>query len=404
MEVFVARQPIFDVKENVVAYELLFRSDNYNSCYNKDGDKATIDVLNNCFTVIGMETLTEGKRAFVNFTETLILNKVPQLLPKEVVVVEILEDVKPTEKLINECKELKKLGYVLALDDFVYDSKYDPLIPYIDIIKVDFMQNNSLDRKKIIKKYNLKNIKFLAEKIETREEFTEAVNLGYTYFQGYFFSKPVIFSGEDIEVNKISEMQILLNLKKDNLDFDELEDIIKRDIALSYKLLKVVNSPAFGIPTEITSLKQALVILGERRVYQYIYMMSLINMSSGKNKVLLESNVTRAKFGELLANKAGLDAKASDIFIMEILSNIDCFINRPLEGILSELPVSREIKEALVDKKNQLYNFHKLILSYQQGEWINFEISLNQFNINRSIIPKVYFEALKWFKNLKLAS
>lgn len=199
MEVFVARQPIFDKNLNILCYELLFRANEDNFYNAEDGDKATLEVIANSLNLLGLEKLTDNKRAFINFTERLLLEGAPLLLPKDKVVIEILETVNPTIELVECCKKLKHMGYKLALDDFVFNSELKPLIELADIIKVDFLITKGTERSEVMKKIQgNKQVKFLAEKIETTEEFEEAVRLGYSYFQGYFLSKPTILSSNEM--------------------------------------------------------------------------------------------------------------------------------------------------------------------------------------------------------------
>lgn len=199
MEVFVAKQPIFDRNSDVFGYELLFRSGHGNFYDGLDENAATSKVISNSLSVIGMENLTGNKRAFINFPYEMLIKGAASTLPKESVVIEILENVYPDYDIINECKRLKQLGYLLALDDFILKPEYEPLIELADIIKVDFLLTKSHERESIINKINSPKIKFLAEKVETKEEYELAHKLGYSYFQGYFLSKPVIIKGIDIQ-------------------------------------------------------------------------------------------------------------------------------------------------------------------------------------------------------------
>jgi c-di-GMP-related signal transduction protein len=209
MEVFLARQPIFNKHQEVVAYELLFRVGSENSYNHINGDEATLDVISSSFLLIGMDALTGGKRAFINFTGNLIKADVATILPKNLIVVEVLENVKFDDEILASCRKLKKLGYTLALDDFVYNRQFIELIKLADIIKVDFLQTKGEDRRAIIQNVYCPSVKFLAEKVETKEDFEEAVALGYSYFQGYFFSKPVIISVKQIPSNKLSYIKLL---------------------------------------------------------------------------------------------------------------------------------------------------------------------------------------------------
>ena len=183
MDSYVARQPIFDIKQDVFAYELLYRSSLNNSYPWLDGDRATAGVISNSFLLIGFDKLTRGKKAFINFTRNLLEDGVATLLPSETTVIEILEDIEPDEKILSICRELKKSGYLLALDDFTYDRKYVPLVELADIIKIDFQNTSIYERKAIIDRIGHKKTKFLAEKVETREDFIGALKMGYSYFQ-----------------------------------------------------------------------------------------------------------------------------------------------------------------------------------------------------------------------------
>ena len=219
MHVFVARQPIFDRNNDVIAYELLFRSGYENAYDNVDGNQATLTVIANSFYELDLKTVTNNKKAFINFTEKLIKEEIATILPCEHVVIEILETIEPTDEIIIACKKLKEKGFILALDDFVFDKKYNKLLELIDIIKVDFIITKGYERKKIFDILKINNkIKFLAEKVETIEEYNEAMEYGYTYFQGYYFSKPTIIQAKSIPSNKYTALEILKLVNKKNFN------------------------------------------------------------------------------------------------------------------------------------------------------------------------------------------
>ena len=200
-----------------------------------DGDKATLEVITSSLLLIGFEKLTRGKRAFINFTKNLLEGEVATYLPQETTVIEILENVDPDAKTIQACRRLKDMGFVLALDDFLYSERHKPLIDLADFIKVDFLNTDSFSRKDIINTIG-KHKKFLAEKVETYAEYTEAQEMGYTYFQGYFFSKPVIVKGKDIPTYKMNYFHLLRTINKPDFDLESVEKLIRNDVALSYKL------------------------------------------------------------------------------------------------------------------------------------------------------------------------
>ena len=325
MDIFVARQPIFNQQQEVYAYELLYRSgiNKFYSCL--DGDQASSEVITNSFLLIGLETLTRGKKAFINFTKNLLEDEVAILLPQEHIVIEILQDIEPDEKTLQACKKLKEMGYRLALDDFVYDDKFIPLIELADIIKVDFLTTDEEERGALVQRIGLQKNSFLAEKVETREDFVQAVEMGYSYFQGYFFSKPLIVASRDIPSFKLTYIKILQEIHKPEIDFDQLEKLIKTDVSLSYKLLKFINSLAFGFYSEIRSIKQALTILGEKEIRKWLSLISLQSVGKNKPDELMITALCRARFCELIASRVGLGDRSSDLFLLGMFSVIDAF-------------------------------------------------------------------------------
>lgn len=396
MDVFVARQPIFDRNQNVVAYELLFRKDHNNIYDNVDADKATIDVISNGFLLIGMENLTGGKKAFINFTESLIKTDIVSTLPKDLVVVEILEDVDVNEEVISACKKLKVLGYTLALDDFIFEPRYKPLIELVDIIKVDFKLTKGIDRRRVIEKIGSSQIKFLAEKVETMEEYESAVRDGYSYFQGYFFSKPVILSSKDLPTYKNNHVMLLSELTKHDIDFNKIENIIKKDVSLSFKLLKFINSASFGFKTKINSIIHALMLLGKEDVAKWIYLIALREIGENKPDELMRTSVIRAKFGEMIASKIGMENRTSDLFFMGILSLINTIMSVPMETALEQMPINDEVKDALIGKQNKFRDVLELILAYEIGDWRRFSEYANKLNFNETYAPDLYVKSLEW--------
>ncbi len=396
MDIYVARQPIFDKNQKVVSYEMLFRANKQNYYNAVDGNEATCDVISNTFLSIGIEKLTGGKKAFINFTEELLLNEIPAMLPKEYLVIEILETVEPTKEIINVCKKLKRLGYTIALDDFVFEPKFQTLIQVADIIKVDFLETEGADRKKIVDKLSDFNIKFLAEKVETIDDFNDAVNYGYSFFQGYFFSKPEIISEQDIPINNYSSVKILQMIYNDTFSLEVMEDIIKRDVSISYKLLRMINSSYYGFRSKINSIKQAMVILGMDEMKKWISLVMIKKTCSEKYSELLMRGIVRARLGELIASSIKVDNLLSDIFLMELLSNLNIVLNKPMTEILKELAINEEIKNALNGKNNNLGILHELLRSYQDGDWHKFEIFAQALGISGIDISELYVEALTW--------
>ena len=399
VDVFVARQPIFTSTQKLFGYELLFR-DSYENVYSADdGDQATSDVICNSFFAIGMDTLTGGKRAFINFTENLLKKEIPLLLPKNLVVVEILETVEPTLDVIAACEKLKQAGYMIALDDFVFQSPFTPLLELADIIKVDFLTTKGHDRKRVINHVGGKTVKFLAEKVETRADFEQAAELGYSYFQGNFFSKPVVLKGNTVSTNKVNQLRVLKvlhELDKENFNFATIENFIMYDVSLSYQLLRFINSAAFCLTSEICSVKHALVLLGKNEIMKWVSLIVMRTVGDADTDGILVISLVRAKLCELISGKSGLKQRESESFMMGMFSLIDVFIGRPLKNILAEMPISKDIKGALLGKQNPFREVYDLALAYERADWEVVTRIAAALGIEEGEIPDIYKSALEW--------
>lgn len=405
IEVHVARQPIFDISQNVFAYELLFRSSFANAYDGVDGDQATNGVIANSFLLIGIESLTSGKKAFINFTANSLKNHIPAMLPKELVAVEILEDIIPDEDIISACKELKREGYLIVLDDFVFTPEYMPLIELADIIKVDFRTTPRAECWQLIRRLQDYPVKFLAEKVETREEFQDALQMGYSYFQGYFFCKPVVMSGKNLPGYKANYLHILQEINRPELDFSQIEDIIKRDVSLSYKLLIFINSPIFGFRNRISSLRQALTLLGQKELAKWVSLIALKGIADDKPGELILGSLIRARFAENLASGKMPKPRVANAFLMGMFSQIDALLDRPLQEILDEIPLDEEIKHALFEKgHNQFSALYKLIKTYEKGDWEAYSCYVDELGLDERDVLKSYRESLIWAHDLVMCN
>lgn len=400
MEVFVARQPIFTKNKNVFAYELLYRSGKQNFYDHTDGDQATSDVITNSFSVIGIDTLTGGKRAFINFTQNLLKKEMATIIPPGSVVIELLEDIVPDEEILAACRKLKQLGYTLALDDFVAFNKISPLIDLADIIKVDFLKAKPDDWKAIPREIGNGRIRFLAEKVETLEQYEEAMACGYSYFQGYFFSKPEIFSGQDLAPYKLNYLRIIQEINRFGGDFDRIEEIVKQDVSLSYKLLRLINSAAFGLVTKVTSIKYCLVLLGIKEFVKWVTLVSLRNIGEDKPDELIILSLIRARFAELLAPEVGLRERSSDLFLLGMFSMIDALMDKPLQEIIDEIPVADDVKDALLGNVNPLREIYDVIIAYERGEWDVLAEKTARLDVPESEVSRLYITALQWVQQI----
>ena len=401
MDVFVARQPIFNTKNEVVAYELLFRNGNTNEYNNVDGDKATLNVISNLFLEFDIQNITNNKKAFINFTENLINEEIATILPCDSVVIEILENIEPTDEIILECKKLKEKGFVLALDDFVFDKKYNKLVELIDIIKVDFLITKGYDRKKIFNLLKINNkIKFLAEKVESIEEYNEAMYFGYTYFQGYYFSKPIILSEQSVHNNENIALKILKLVNNKDFNFRDLESLILKDVGLSYKLTKLIKSSAYGARNKVNSIQYAIAFLGEKEIVKWLYVVILNDLKGNKPNELIKVSLQRAKFCELICNNSICKEKTFLAYITGLFSVMDAILNCSMESIVNDIYLHDEVKDGLIGVENTLNLILKVVVSYEKGEWENAILYAKMIEVDNNEISQIYLEALKWADNI----
>ncbi len=397
---FIARQPIFNRDKTVAGYELLFRSTAENVFTSNDGDHASKACLDTA-VLVGFDTLSSGRSVFVNCTRDSILNGYLTLFSPELTVLEILETVTPDAEVVAACRELKKAGYRIALDDFVDDPGYAPLVDLADIIKVDFVSSTPAMRQALVGKFARKPILLLAEKIETHEEFSAAVQLGFNLFQGYFFCKPVVLSTRDVASSRASYLRILKAANAPELDFGNIEQLIKSEPALYYRLLRYLNSVAFVFRGEIRSITQALVLLGERGLRRWLMLVCAVLASNGKPLVLVSFALVRARFCELLARSSRGSESAS--FMLGLFSLMDAILDTTKEFVVEQVSLPSEVEAALLGTPNALRTVYELVVAFEFGEWSACEELINRMHIPGDAVNQAYAEAVTWVQELQLS-
>jgi c-di-GMP-related signal transduction protein len=405
MDIFVARQPIFTVNQEVCAYELLYRSSNQNRFSNIDGNQATTDVINS-FLEIGVDELSEGKPCFINFTETLLEYAIPTYFQPNMIVVEVLETVKPTDKIIEICRKLKKQGYKIALDDF--EMKFEgenfiELLKLADIIKVDIRQASRSEQLNILTLLKNFNLEFLAEKVETREEYEQCLKDGYQYFQGYFFSKPMILSTSEMPIVNHNILIILKELSQSEPNINRITEIIEADLSLSYKLLKLINSPIIGRVYKIKSIKQAIMLLGLKELRKWIFLLSFRENVKNNKQVPNEAVkmcFTRAKSSELIALTMGKRLESSSYFLVGMFSLIDTLMKQPIEKIMNQLPLEQEIKETILGHKTLYSDVYNLVIQLERAQWDEIDRLTKIMGIEKQKLFHLYKESMIWTKEV----
>ena len=396
--IFVARQPIFLRSQKVYAYELLFRSglENFFDPA-QDGEQATSKVITSTFLLIGLPKLTGGKKAFINFTEEMLLKGYATLFPRKETVVEVLESVAASPAVAKACEGLARKNYVLALDDFLYEERFIPLLKLARIVKFDIRQMSlaELSRQvRIVKEYN---VKLLAEKIETIDEFAVCKKLGFDLFQGYFFSRPKVVEGHDIPGSKLQYLRMLRLVQDENYDFEKLAELISRDVSLAYKLLKYVNSAYFARMREVSSLQEAVAMLGEINLRKWLSLMMLSYMADDKPSELLRLATLRGAFCELVAARLlGKAADAGKYHTVGIFSLLPAMLDKPMAEIVGELSLPAEIKDALLggQEGSLLGGVLSLAEAYERGEWEPVSALAASLGISNEELPWLYESAL----------
>ena len=395
-KLFVARQPIFDPEQKLFGYELLYRNSFDNTFGAADETSATLAVIREAFLVLGA-TLTGNNRVFINFNINLLKAKIPLGLRPETTVIEIGEDVPGDTISAGLCQELKRAGYTIALDHFdPANENARALVDLADIVKVDFRQVSAEQRADAIKSYRTKKLAFLAERVETLEEFFEAQRLGYSYFQGYFFGKPQIVSTRNILANKTNCLRMINEINRPDMDFRGLEEIIKRDTYLTFTLLSYMNSAFFGMRGKVSSIIQALSLLGEREVRRWALLVLMAFIGADKPSEVTKTSLIRGKFCEFLAMKIRLAQKAPELFMTGIFSMLDVLVGRPLYELLDLINVSKDIRIAFTSGDNPHGKVLQLVLAYEKGLWDEVERRAGRFGLEKAGIAADYEKSVQW--------
>jgi c-di-GMP-related signal transduction protein len=401
VELFVARQPIFDRDRKLVAYELLFRSGSANVFpANVDPDKASKEMIGQTVGVFGLDALVGTKLAYLNVTRRVLLEKTYTCLPPDRLVLELVESMRPEPDVLAACSAAKDAGYSLAIDDFTGQPELAPFLPLCDVVKVDWLATRDTMRRSIAQHHAGSKVLLLAEKIETEPDFAIARQLGFNHFQGYFFCRPEMLSRHDIPTSKLVYLQFLSQINRPELDFKRIEQLIKQDVALTVKFLRYLKSAAFGFRSEITTIKQALAMLGERPFRRWASVLAVAALSADRPGELLATCLVRGRFCELLAAELGFHGRELDLFAVGLFSLMDAVVGRPLPELLSDVALPSDLVEALLPrgKANRIGDTLALVIAYERADWQQVDQISKRLGLPDSImkLPRCYQDALSW--------
>jgi c-di-GMP-related signal transduction protein len=400
-QVFIGRQPILNKRETIFGFELLFRNASSLAANVTDNSMATASVMVNALNNIGFNNLVGDKKGFINVNHEMLSGGFIELLPKENTVLEILEHVDINADLIALCSNLKKIGYCFALDDFVYNDSYLPLLNIAQYIKLDILMYSKEDLEGIVKLLKKHPVRLLAEKVETKEDYKYCYDLGFELFQGYFFAKPTIVTGKTISPSQMVLFELFNGLSKEE-DIAIIERQFKKNPQLDIKLLKFMNSASFYLTQKIDSIRQAIMMLGYHNLQKWVALMLFAKESEDiKSNPLLERATIRGLIMELIANNLTKSrARGDSAFIAGILSLTDTLLGIPLKDIISDLNLSQEIFDALTTREGFLGNLLHITEKFEKGELNEIEDILNQNKIDIKDLMAAETKAIMEFEHI----
>lgn len=406
-QIFLGRQPILDRHQNIVAYELLFRAGQTGGANVLDDMHATAHVITRAFTEMGISTVLGQHKGFINVHGELLLSDMLELLPRDKVVIELLETIQVTPRIVERCRQLKAMGFTLALDDYTSeDQQFDVLFDLVDVIKLDYPLVNKQRLPEIVAKLKRRPVvKLLAEKIDDHEQAELCLRLGFDLFQGYYYAKPVILTGKRADPSKLALLR-LLGLVLGDAETREIEQVFKHDPSLSYKLLQLVNSVALGLPQKIDSLRQAIVILGQRQLQRWLQLLMFVPNSGQTDNPLLQLAATRGKLMELLgAAQAPQDTHYQDrAFIAGILSLLDTLLGMPMAEIAEQINLAPDVRQALLERGGMLGELLSLAEKTERGDFDGAGELLAASGLQVGDLLRAQVAAMNWANDLAQAN
>ncbi|MDQ6953602.1 MAG: HDOD domain-containing protein [Mariprofundaceae bacterium] len=388
-QIYMGRQPIFDRNYQVTSYELLFR--NAEGKVDGEGDYMTAKVLVGALMDIGLDRIAGEKMVHINASESFLDSGIIDVLPVGKVGIEILEHVPVTDNMIKICRDLKGKGYHIMLDDVVYTSHLDPLLEIVDVVKVDLPYVKDLTAQvRLLRRFK---VKLLAEKVETYEDYERCKDLGFDYFQGYFFCKPETIEGQTMPESKIAVLRALQKVMTATV-VNDIQDVVKQDVSLSYRLLKYINSAAFGMRREIESIEQALVLLGLNNARRWLALLSLSALGDGKPLELMRTALYRGYLLESIAKHLKEDETGDD-FLLGMFSVLDALLDQPMEKAIEGMALPHEVRKALLrDDASMSYKL-KVLYALERGEWDDVLALSTQYRALR-VEDLMGFHTLAW--------
>jgi EAL and modified HD-GYP domain-containing signal transduction protein len=401
--VYIARQPILDDQAKVFGYELLSRGGPHHTFWEGPSDHASARVLDDALLSVGLESLTGGRTAFLNLSEAILLSDAATLLPPEKLVLELVETIRADAETIEACRSLHRRGYTVALDDFEAGSDAEAFLPFAKFVKIDVLATPPDQLESLAKRLLPLGLRLVAEKVETIETFDFAKAAGYTFFQGYFFCKPRTFSVRSMSRGQLTRLRLLAALNQDNVSLRTIEDLLKQDPGLSYRVLRCVNSAGSALLREVHSIREAALLLGLQQIRKWASIWSLAGMNGGSPE-LVNMTILRARCCEQLGGVLRNNDGGAEFFLLGLCSMLDAILGRPLDAVIADLPLSHETREALLGKPNSARHVLDAVIHYERGAWNDVGLAAHRLSLAEEDIGDAYNSALAWTRQLELES
>jgi len=396
----IARQPILDARNHVYGYELLFRASREATSFQEPGN-ASARLISDAVSGPGFDALSDGRRVFVNLSPDVLLADVTGLFDPERVVFEVPADLPVTPEIAAMCARLHAHGHALALDGFAAGLPAEALLPYARFVKVDALDTPLEDVAALASGLVAKGLTVIAERLETEEAFQAARAAGCSLFQGYYFCRPQTVSVKRMAASQITQMQLLAALMRPNVPLAEIEELLKRDTTLSYRVLRTVNSAGFGLRREIGSIREALLMLGLDQVRKWASLWTLASLNKGPSE-LLTMTIVRARTCETVGQALGRAEQG--YFLLGMCSLLDALLGQPMDQVVAELPVNAEIRGALLGEPNAARQVLEAVARYERAEWLESSTAAATVGLDEDTLPQAYLDALAWARKVTQAA
>jgi EAL and modified HD-GYP domain-containing signal transduction protein len=401
MFAFIARQPILDRNKEVFAYELFFR-DGKNNCYpDVERDEATSKLIAKNYQTLRLDDISCSKKSFINFQSETLINGLPTSLDRDNVVVELIAGKSDVSSLLNMCKHVKNMGYKVALEDCDLKPKWNEFLPFVDMLKVNTNHENIDSLAKNVDRFIDANVRLIAEKVDTQDSFNIYRDMGFDYFQGYFFARPESVSNENLPTSKLKLVELIGASSSESFDIENINSVVEYDAGLSYMLLRFINNPSVNKRYKITSLRHALNYMGEVEIKKFIALLALADLSDNKPLELLHLSLVRAKFCDLLGNEKNIGSNPPTAFLVGLFSMLDAILDQKMEVLVKKLPIVDEVKEALCGEQNNLFLYLALVKAFESGNWLKVIRISKILEIEQKLLHSLFNEAILWGNNVR---